>query len=73
MVRLVFSCLPVLAACDRPPPDYFPLEAGRYWRYVMSYWYAPGVGLVKSVRRESTTSQALDKGEITLELEAYRL
>ena len=34
-------------------------------------WYAPGVGLVKSVRRESTTSQALDKGEITLELEAY--
>jgi len=35
-------------------------------------WYAPGVGLVKSIRKESTTSKALDKGEITLELEAYR-
>ncbi|MGH8120941.1 MAG: hypothetical protein ACRESK_10045 [Gammaproteobacteria bacterium] len=35
-------------------------------------WYAPGVGLVKSLRKESTTSKVLDKGEITLELEAYR-
>ncbi len=36
-------------------------------------WYAPGVGLVKSVRRETTTHQALDHGEIVLELESYRL
>ncbi len=35
-------------------------------------WYAPGIGLVKSVREESTKSKALDKGEITLELEYYR-
>lgn len=35
-------------------------------------WYAPGVGLVKSVRKESTASKALDRGEITLELESYR-
>jgi hypothetical protein len=34
-------------------------------------WYAPGVGLVKSLRNESTKSKALDKGEITLELESY--
>lgn len=36
-------------------------------------WYAPGVGLVKSVRHESTKSKALDKGEILLELESYHL
>ena len=35
-------------------------------------WYAPGVGLVKSVRKETTTSKALDRGEIILELESYR-
>ena len=35
-------------------------------------WYAPGVGLVKSVRRETTTSKALDKGKLVLELENYR-
>jgi hypothetical protein len=35
-------------------------------------WYAPGVGLVKSIRKESTPSKALDRGEITLELESYR-
>jgi hypothetical protein len=35
-------------------------------------WYAPGVGLVKSIRKESTASKALDRGEITLELEFYR-
>lgn len=34
-------------------------------------WYAPGVGLVKSVRKETTKSKALDKGEILLELESY--
>ena len=32
-------------------------------------YYAKGIGLVKSIRRESTTSEALDYGEITLELE----
>jgi hypothetical protein len=35
-------------------------------------WYAPGVGLIKSIRQESTTSKALDRGEIVLELESYR-
>jgi hypothetical protein len=35
-------------------------------------WYAPGVGLVKSIRKESTPSKALDRGEIILELESYR-
>jgi hypothetical protein len=35
-------------------------------------WYAPGVGLVKSTRVETTTSRALDRGELTLELESYR-
>ena len=35
-------------------------------------WYAPGVGLVKSIRKESTVSKALDRGEIMLELEDYR-
>jgi len=35
-------------------------------------WYAPGVGLVKSVRKETTTAKALDYGEIILELETYR-
>ncbi|MDX1519073.1 MAG: hypothetical protein R3318_03045, partial [Gammaproteobacteria bacterium] len=35
-------------------------------------WYAPGVGLVKTVRKETTTKKALDYGEIILELEAFR-
>ena len=35
-------------------------------------WYAPGIGLVKSVRQEATKHRALDKGEIILELEEYR-
>ena len=35
-------------------------------------WYAPGVGLVKSVHKESTKHKALDKGEIILMLESYR-
>lgn len=35
-------------------------------------WYAPGVGLVKSKRVETTESKALDRGEIDLELEDYR-
>ncbi len=34
-------------------------------------WYAPGVGLIKSVREESTTSKALDKGKMVLELESF--
>ena len=32
-------------------------------------WYAPGVGLVKSVRREHSESVFLQDGEFTLELE----
>ena len=36
-------------------------------------WYAAGIGLVKSVRKETTKSKALDKGEIILELESYHL
>ena len=35
-------------------------------------WYAPGVGLVKSVRKESTKHRTLDKGSIILELESFR-
>lgn len=35
-------------------------------------WYAPGVGLVKSVRKETTTAKALDYGEIILQLETFR-
>lgn len=32
-------------------------------------WYAPGVGLVKMVREETTESHALDRGMMTIELE----
>lgn len=35
-------------------------------------WYAPDVGLVKSIRTETTKSRALDKGEMTLELREFR-
>lgn len=35
-------------------------------------WYAPGVGLVRSERRESTTSPALDRGELVQVLERFR-
>lgn len=35
-------------------------------------WYAPGVGLVKSIRQESTKHRALDKGELVLELRQFR-
>ncbi|MCG8325885.1 MAG: hypothetical protein MI673_10235 [Thiotrichales bacterium] len=35
-------------------------------------WYAPDIGMIKTVRRETTTSRALDYGEIILELEDYR-
>lgn len=31
-------------------------------------WYAPGIGLVKSERRETTTSSALDAGRSVMEL-----
>lgn len=34
-------------------------------------WYAPGVGLVKSIREETTDSQALDKGQLTIELDLF--
>ncbi len=35
-------------------------------------WYAPDVGLIKLVRKESTTARALDHGEIVLELEQFK-
>lgn len=35
-------------------------------------WYAPDVGLVKSVRQESTKHRALDKGKLVLELRQFR-
>ena len=34
-------------------------------------WYALGVGLVKSIREETTESQALDKGQLIIELELF--
>ena len=34
-------------------------------------WYAPGVGLVKSMREEKTDKKALDKGTQIIELEAF--
>lgn len=34
-------------------------------------WYAPGIGLVKSVREETTENQALDKGQLIIELELF--
>jgi hypothetical protein len=34
-------------------------------------WYAPGVGLIKLVREESTESHALDKGTMIIELEKF--
>jgi hypothetical protein len=33
-------------------------------------WYAPGVGLVKSLRRETTSSAALKYGELLMELQS---
>ena len=32
-------------------------------------WYAKGVGLIKSVRKETTTADAINLGTLTLELE----
>ena len=34
-------------------------------------WYAPGVGLVKSIREETTDKNALDKGQLVIELELF--
>ena len=34
-------------------------------------WYAPGVGLLKSVLVETTTSDALSRGELIMELESF--
>lgn len=53
------------------------VDAGNYVgktivRIKETNWYAPGVGLVKSVRSESTKHRALDKGGIVLELESFR-
>lgn len=38
---------------------------------VQTDWYAPGVGLVRSHRVETTTSKVLPRGEYTLELEVF--
>ncbi len=51
-------------------------DAGNYIgrtivRVKESSWYAPGVGLVKSVREETTESQGLDRGELIVELELF--
>jgi len=35
-------------------------------------WYAPGVGLVRSRRLETTDAQSLNRGELLMELETYR-
>ncbi len=35
-------------------------------------WYAPGVGLVKSIRKEKTTDLVVTDGQITLDLEEFR-
>ena len=34
-------------------------------------WFAPGVGLVKSVREETTEQKALNRGELIIELESF--
>ena len=34
-------------------------------------WYAKGVGLIKSVRRETTTADAINAGTLSLELEYF--
>ena len=34
-------------------------------------WYAPGVGLVKSLLIETTSSDALSRGELIMELESF--
>ena len=34
-------------------------------------WYAPGVGLVKSIRKENTTDRVVPRGELRLELEEF--
>lgn len=53
------------------------IDAGNYIgrtivRVKETSWYAPGVGLVKSVREETTESQALDKGQLIIELELFK-
>lgn len=53
------------------------IDAGNYVgmtivRVSETNWYAPRVGLIKSIRKESTKHRALDKGEIILELESFR-
>ncbi|MGR8918292.1 MAG: TapB family protein [Gammaproteobacteria bacterium] len=35
-------------------------------------WYAPGVGLVRMERRETTGASALDRGSVSMELDRYR-
>jgi hypothetical protein len=53
-----------------------PVEAGGHIGNVeviieTTDWYAPGVGLVKTFRREKTTSPILRAGDYLLELESY--
>ena len=48
-------------------------EAGNYVgltlvNVVQTNWYSPGVGLVKMERLETTQSDALDKGTLSIEL-----
>jgi hypothetical protein len=51
-------------------------DAGNYVGLTMvsvqqSNWYAPGVGLVKAERLETTEQQALDKGTLLIELAKF--
>ncbi len=51
-------------------------DAGNYIGLTMvsveqTNWYAPGVGLIKMERVETTARKALDKGSLTLELASY--
>ncbi len=51
-------------------------DAGNYVGHTIviideTNWYAPGVGLVKSVRKESTTDKVVSHGQINLELEEF--
>ena len=52
------------------------IDAGNYIgrtivRVKETSWYAPGVGLVKSIREETTEKKALDKGQLVIELELF--
>jgi len=40
-------------------------------KVIETSWYAPGVGLVKSIREETTLRKALDWGELLIELVTF--